>query len=59
VSVAPILPLDAAVALEGIGWGRPLTLMPGDSVLMSVRMDIDNPATLQATILSAYCDAMS
>jgi hypothetical protein len=59
-SVAVIVPLEAADDIEHAGWGRRVSPMPHEHVLMSVDGSAcDRRRDVEALVLTAYSYAMS
>jgi hypothetical protein len=60
LGIAVILPRDVAVAIEEDGWGRAISPMPPDRVLVTPCGDAaERLPEIEALVLSAYGAAMS
>jgi len=59
ISVAVIVPVEAAEAIENSGWGDPVTPMPAGHVLLAAKSEtVDRRQTLEALALTAYSCAI-
>jgi len=60
VGIAVIVPFETASSIEDAGWGKAVTQMPPEHVLVAVSDDVTvRRGDLEMLLLIAYSDAMS